>query len=415
MSDPFESFLEKAKNPLEQSGLSQEAVKSLEQLNDAEALKTAVTGVMRVLSKALHPDKTGEEPQAFYQNLIEANNKIRAYGNQELGILAKDYGSSNTTRTNRKTETIRVDNDFSPKIIDELVHFPLTELGPSFGQRHSLEINPFTAQFSNTSTRLMLSRSGEDEFSVSSYDFIDIDPSRLDENGKLIRDNQEGHEFADIFDIQSIVSSSKMRDLKRGYYRISAGRPQRLPLSVIGAHGFVIVKNGIGKMFSSEGLLLDTSEELPPSLPSTNNQVIYRISASLRRNTEGEPELFEIAARPYMEESEESQTIDMRIIGSADESLRKSIGQDMLRATRDSTVKHVIGDQNSSPSAFPAVSFTRSNTLTSNGFPLSEKYTSKLGEYFSPVIAPERDIVVTDGENIYLFGTVTRIYKDLHK
>ncbi len=401
---------EQARNPFETSGLTPEAVKALHESGDPELLQTAVNGVMRALSRGMHPDATGKQAGDFFMQLVESNKLIQGYDTGAVQQLATDYTRKKRGTKAAKPEVVQVHQDRSHELLLNIAGQPLGELGPSFNPNTGIEFTSLQKEFINIPNRLLMHRTDEDRWQLSEYHYAEIEERELDENGKLQRDNSLGHEMVGNMDWQRLVTARHVKNLQRGFMYINRETNQKLAIDAVHVSGMVHRLGDSLVLFDESGNKVDTYPNDLTETDDATDDSFYRLSLTVAGTNEDDLTVQTATARRYMYRDDEPEIYDFRLLGTTDEVFAQQVVADLRRSVRGDEPRRfneqvTISELN--------VGISRSNQLSSLGFSLQSEQIKKIGEHFTPAIVPENHLVVSDGEKLYLLGVAQRLYKNM--
>lgn len=411
MPKDFDDFIgEKMHNPLENSGLTPDAVKALQETGDPELLQTVANGVMRALSRGLHPDVTGKAAGEFFMRLVESNKLIQGYEPDAVQQLATDFTRRKRGKKPAAPEIVQINKDNSHRLIGMLASASLAELGPTFSPQTGIEFFSYQKQYNNTPTRIIMHRTGEDRWSLSQYHHTDIEERELDEDGKLKRDNPLGHQLLEEIDWRPLVDIRHEQTLKRGFIYLSSER-KKLPIDSVHVYGLIHAKEQDMVLYNEAGKRIAAYPNRLAELNQASPEAFYRLSLDITGTSDDERSVKHAAAREYMYMDGETEDKKCRMLGTVDKAYVDGIVSAMKRS--------VQGDEPRDPRspqllAELTMNLSRSNQLSDLGFPLSAELQEGLGEYFTPTIEPERYLVMAADESMYILGSVQRLYSHMY-
>lgn len=120
-------------NPFEDSGLSRDAIEALSRV-DPVAIGTALGGLRRVLTAALHQDRTGIK-SPFYERFLASTSRIINMPPEDQQTLARAYAIPPKS-TRRKAESVTTDPDPEDLGRGELINDMINMI---LGQEKSIE------------------------------------------------------------------------------------------------------------------------------------------------------------------------------------------------------------------------------------------------------------------------------------
>lgn len=384
-------------NPFEHSGLSKEAISALLELDDKDALQTAVGGLMRILAKSMHPDSAGKEVP-FYSEFITSSQEIRDRSNVEAEILAKDFvrkrGRKSPTRKESEPKLTQATEHDSFELIRDLAGTKSEYIGLTLSNRLWLQVNPIYEY-----APMVMLQHERDTYSIRDVSFEPIESS-IQDSETLAK--KIGEELGDSLPWELLIRP------RMDSHRFNI-TPKRI-VSEDSSSGHIVVK------LNSEQILLDGSGKLIdelaiPELPTEISKPgIYGLSIKTEKNEEsGEIAIVERKVSTTRRTVSDPDTIDMRILGSVGSKFKENFNT-LLRTFSE-------GDEPRLPDSRRQFVPTVKSISTPHkyGLKIPKNIERIIGEDFLPSVKPNRYIIVSADNEIYLFGRVDTIYDFIDK